>query len=269
MAGEWIPIDCNLAHKPEVLELLDETGEPIEVIVYRLIQLWSWAALNTADGTLRATPKRLAHVAGGDESFWLSVQQVGWIEFSTDCVTIAGWEKRFSKSAKARAMAAKRQDTHRKKVAKTREKQGCNASVTVQRDKCAQQRNGPPSPQDRTRQDKTGEKKLFDTHTARESENEFSAGWATDEWSRFSARWNATDRASPWKPLVAPSSWVEHAASPGWLDRAYQALDHLPSCQWFSSPLAVTRFFVYVDRILAGEFDNAKQQTQQTRENYI
>jgi hypothetical protein len=25
MAGEWIPIDCNLGTKPEVLEVVDET----------------------------------------------------------------------------------------------------------------------------------------------------------------------------------------------------------------------------------------------------
>ena len=42
MAGEWIPIDCNLGTKPEVLELVDVTGEPVEAVVYRLIQLWAW-----------------------------------------------------------------------------------------------------------------------------------------------------------------------------------------------------------------------------------
>ncbi len=31
MAGEWIPIDCNLATKPEVLEVAAATHEPIEV----------------------------------------------------------------------------------------------------------------------------------------------------------------------------------------------------------------------------------------------
>ena len=79
MAGEWIPIDCNLGTKPEVLELVDETGVPVEVAVYRLIQLWSWAAMNTADGTIRATPARVAAVAGGDVAFWLAAERVGWV----------------------------------------------------------------------------------------------------------------------------------------------------------------------------------------------
>ena len=61
---------------------------------------------------------------------------------------------------------------------------------------------------------------------------------------------------------MAPSTWVDLAAAPGWLDRAHEALGRLPSCQWFGDPVAVTRFFEYVDRILAGEFDHAKQDAQ-------
>ena len=115
MAGEWLPIDCNLGTKPEVLELVDETGVPVEVAVYRLIQLWSWAVMNTADGTLRATPARLQAVAGGDEQFWLAVERVGWVSFHDGFVTIEGWEKRFSNAAKARALNARRQDSYRKR----------------------------------------------------------------------------------------------------------------------------------------------------------
>ena len=108
MAGEWIPVDCNLGTKPEVLELVDETGLPIEVVCWRLIQLWSWAALNSSDGTIRATPRRVAAVAGGDEAFWLAVERVGWVSFLNGNLVISGWDKRFSRAAKARAQAALR-----------------------------------------------------------------------------------------------------------------------------------------------------------------
>jgi DNA-cytosine methyltransferase len=52
MAGEWIPIDCNLGTKPEVLEVAAVTHEPIEVVVGRMVRLWSWAWHVTADGTI-------------------------------------------------------------------------------------------------------------------------------------------------------------------------------------------------------------------------
>jgi hypothetical protein len=113
MAGEWIPLDCNLGTKPEVLELVDDTGLPVEAVCWRLIQLWSWAALNSSDGTIRATPRRVAAVAGGDEAFWLAVERVGWVTFLNGTIVIEGWEKRFSQAAKARAMHARRQDSYR------------------------------------------------------------------------------------------------------------------------------------------------------------
>lgn len=97
------------------------------------------------------------------------------------------------------------------------------------------------------------------THTQAADADFRQPGWAADEWQRFVAVWNATERASPWVHLMAPSAWVDHAASPGWIERARAAMERLPRCQWFDTPLAVTRFFEYVDRVLAGEFDNAKQ----------
>jgi hypothetical protein len=139
MAGEWIPIDCNLGTKPEVLELVDETGEPVEVVVYRLIQLWSWAVLNTADGTIRATPRRVAVVAGGDEQFWLAVERAGWVSFLNGTLTIAGWERRFSNAAKARALHARRQDSYRRRPRDGAASQGCD---------------GRPSPEERRGEEK-------------------------------------------------------------------------------------------------------------------
>lgn len=144
MAGEWIPIDCNLGTKPEVLELVDVTGVPVEAVVFRLIQLWSWAAMNTADGVLRATPRRLAALAGGDEQFWLAVERVGWVSFLNDTVAIAGWDRRFSQAAKARAMHAKRQDSYRWRSRDGRPSQGCD---------------GAASPQERRGEDRTEDKK--------------------------------------------------------------------------------------------------------------
>ena len=84
-------------------------------------------------------------------------------------------------------------------------------------------------------------------------------GWAADEWEKFASVWNKTARAVPWNSFSAPSGWVERSCYLDWLGKANEALARLPSCEWFDTPLAVTRFFDYVDRILAGEFDNPKQ----------
>ena len=145
MAGEWIPIDCNLGTKPEVLELVDVTGQPVEVVAWRLIQLWSWAAMNTPDGQIVATPRRLAAVAGGDETFWQAVERVGWISFVGSTMTISGWDRRFSRAAKARATHAQRQDTYRRRSRDGAPSQGGDATV---------------SPQDSTGEDSTRQKDI-------------------------------------------------------------------------------------------------------------
>lgn len=107
----------------------------------------------------------------------------------------------------------------------------------------------------------------INTHTTHTADAEFrQPGWAADEWARFVASWNVTERAARWTPLTAPSGWVDYAASPGWLDRARQAMARLPRCEFFDTPVAVTRFLQYVDRILAGEFDNAKQDGKRRRQ---
>lgn len=121
--------------------------------------------------------------------------------------------------------------------------------------------NPNPSPSPSLR---SGEEKMQNTHTPHargvDVPGQDGGGWALREWVAFVHVWNRTERAVPWTPLTPPNGWVDVAASPGWLDRARAALDHLPRCRWFGNPLAVTRFLSdgYVDRILAGEFDQPK-----------
>ena len=103
------------------------------------------------------------------------------------------------------------------------------------------------------------------THT--HGGNEFRRpGWAAEAWAEFVPIWNATDRAARWEPLIAPSAWVDYAASPGWLDRARLAMERLPQCEFFERPLAITKFFEFVDKILAGEFDHQKHDARKQRQ---
>jgi len=113
MAGEWIPIDCNLGTKPEVLEVAAATHEPIEVVVGRMVRLWSWAWHVTADGTIRVPRSMLAMVAGGDENFWSAVERAGWLASTEDSITIPGWEERFGNAAKRRLLDARSKSVRR------------------------------------------------------------------------------------------------------------------------------------------------------------
>lgn len=242
MAGEWFPVDVNLAEKPEVLELCEITGLDVEVVVFRLFRLWGWFQMHSSNGDARVTLKRFTSVAGGDAEFWKAVTQVGWLEETKTGIRIPKWDERFSNAAKSKKRAAMRQKRHRQ-------------AVTL----VSRSRNAEALP-DKIREDKIREEEKH-THTHTRAENDFperGGGWASEAWESFASRWNSTERARPWTALTAPDGWVDLAGRPGWLEKAGEALDRLPGCNFFEQPLAVTKFFEFVDRILAGEFDHAK-----------
>ena len=137
MAGEWFPVDVNLAEKPEVLEICELTGCEVEVVVYRLFRLWGWMQMHSADGNARVTLERFSKLVGCNAEFWESVSEVGWLELRDGEIGLPGWDERFSGAAKRRKMAAKRVQRHR------------NAPVTQERYESV------TTEHNKTRQDKT------------------------------------------------------------------------------------------------------------------
>jgi hypothetical protein len=244
MAGEWLPVDIGLGQKPEVLELCDLSGQGVEVVVYRLLQLWGWASLNSADGTARATPERLARVCGGDAAFWTAVESVGWLEFDLEAgtATIPGWGRRFSAGAKARA-------THN-----DRQKRWRGANEARERLACAsreEERRGqiPPPPRE-------------DATDGQPEPEPGPPGPATPDaaWEALRDAWNAGRRQDDpqlWRSPAPPDKAAARLQEAGWLDRAVQAVGHLRRCRWFETPVTLPQLCGrgFVDRVLAGQYD--------------
>lgn len=109
MAGDWMQIDCDLPEKAETQRICDLTGEPIEAVLGRLMLFWRWVERHaTSERIDGATCATVARLCAGSAEFWRAVESSGWIRFEEDAVVIPGWKKRFSKSAKRRALAARR-----------------------------------------------------------------------------------------------------------------------------------------------------------------
>jgi hypothetical protein len=251
MAGEWIPIDIALDQKPEVQELIDLTGEPVETVCYRMFKLWSWASLNSEDGTVRATPARLGRTCGGDERFWLAVETVGWLAFDSGAGTasIPGWGRRFSQSAKARALHLDRAGRARQASADAAPKRSKSA-----RDECA------PAQQKRTR-----EEERTDSSSSSSVVVDLEADGAT-----LRAAWNAAARANPSrvKPYgedALPQATIDRLEAPGWLSEALKAIDRLPACRMFTTPVNLAQFsgvkngVTFSRRVIEQQFDNPKE----------
>jgi uncharacterized protein YdaU (DUF1376 family) len=88
-------------------------------------------------------------------------------------------------------------------------------------------------------------------------------GWVHDEWARIVAVWNATERAVPWTLATPPNGFADQAASPGWVESALTAIALLPQCRRFERPVPWTQFVREIDRILAGEFRDPREERRE------
>lgn len=234
MAGEWIQVDCNIASKSEVEELIDLTGADRGEIVGRMVMLWSWAALNCEDGVARMTTGRLCRMFGGDDAFWASVQRVGWLEVGQDGQTVAipGWERRFSKSAKNRACHADRAESAR-------------ASAQKRTDPCATAheavRESAPNRGER------GEREEFPPPPPRV------------DFEILRQAWNKGP-GKPWTPPRPPKHTQDRLLDPEWWPMAVQAIDRLRVAKYFDTPCTLSQFVMpgFVEKILGGTFDAPK-----------
>jgi hypothetical protein len=243
MAGEWIPYDVCLPQKPEVLELVDRTGLPPDQVVGRLLMLWGWAALNSSDGTARMSVRLLGRLCGGDEEFWREVEAVGWLVIDADNGTVAipGWDRRFSKSAKARALHSIRAE-------------GARAGAQERTDACAKA-HGPVrkrAPERRDRGDRNSSSSPGDA--AQGDQGSGPPGWETlrTAWGKGTGR--------PWKLPSPPDKVADRLAEPGWFEKALAAIEALPRCKFFRDPVTLPQLVTpgFVDKVLGGQFDNSR-----------
>jgi hypothetical protein len=98
MAGDYIPFDHDFPEKPEVTALSQDTSVTIAEIMLRFHKLWRQFDRHTPDGFLENIgPKGLAILCGGDESFWLTVADIGWLIFRDDGCQMVGFVERLDR----------------------------------------------------------------------------------------------------------------------------------------------------------------------------
>lgn len=238
MAGEWIPYDVCLPMKPEILEIQDATGEGVDAIVGRLVQLWGWAALNVDGGVFRMTVPRLGRMFGGDATFWTAVQDAGWLEIDGEGGTVAipGWERRFAQAAKTRAL-------HARRASGARERTG----------ECAQA-HAPVRPSAPERGDR-----------GKRNSSSSSAGVAAqpEGWETLREAWNTGAEAGnrrPWRLPTPPEKARDRLAEEGWFAQALEAIARIPRCRYFADPVTMLQLVKpgFVEKVLGGQYDSPK-----------
>jgi len=236
MAGEWIAYDLALPDKPEVQELMDTTGLPVQDVVFNLLRLWGWASMHCADGVARMTLPRLVRTCGADEAFWSAVAGVGWLEIDETAATVAvpGWDRRFSQAAKSRAQHADRSREHEERNPGRKRKP---------------EPSGAYAPDDPAHERRRGDRRDRGEvhHHPREA------------WENFRQAWNA-GKGRNWTPATPPDGWEDRIAEPGWLEVATDAIGRIGECRYFKTPMTLIQFLKpgWAHKVLGGSFDHPK-----------
>ena len=237
MAGEWIAYDLALPQKPEVQELMDTTGLPVQDVVFNLLSLWGWASMHCADGTARMTLPRLVRTCGATEEFWEAVAGVGWLEIDETDATVAvpGWDRRFSQAAKSRAQHADRSREYEERTSRRR-------SVG---------HSGAQAPDDPAHERRRGDKRRI------------SSSSSASAWKEFREAWNA-GKGRKWTPHTPPAGWEDRIAEDGWLALATEAIGRIGGCRYFKTPMTLIQFVKpgWAEKVLGGSFDEPKPETR-------
>lgn len=160
MSGDWIKFEVCTFDKPEVVAIADLLDISEQHVVGCLLWVWSWFDQHTEDGRTRLKTGNACSVTKtfidrrvSVTGFADAMQKVGWLVQHDDGVTIPAFDKHNGKSAKKRALTARR-------VAKSKSKTG-NAEVTQQ-----------ALPREEKRRDKSSNSRGSSNSSARAREGE-------------------------------------------------------------------------------------------------
>jgi len=146
MAGDWIKMRCDLADDPAVVGIAGALDIEEDLVVGKLHRLWAWANRQTEDGnaphvTLSWLDRYISVTGFAD-----AMVNVGWLVVTEGGILIPDFDKHNSKSAKKRAITARRVAKHR--VPK------CNADSVTREEKRREEK----STEDTNKNGKNGKK---------------------------------------------------------------------------------------------------------------
>ena len=119
MAGDWIKIKTSLIDDPAVIGISSALGLDGDLVVGKLIRIWSWANHQTEDGKAVGVGPEWIDNYLRCEGFAQAMEKVGWLKIKNDKITIPKFERHNGSSAKTRANAAKRQAKKRSQPSRT------------------------------------------------------------------------------------------------------------------------------------------------------
>lgn len=113
MAGDWIPMRCDLTDDPAVIGIAADLELTEDHVVGLLHNVWSWASCQTVDGNAPSVTFAFLNRRIGVTGFAESMEKHGWLQHKGVGLTIPKFDRYNSESAKTRAKTRIRVRKHR------------------------------------------------------------------------------------------------------------------------------------------------------------
>jgi hypothetical protein len=110
----WLKFDTATPEKPEVFAITIALGwEDPDLTVGKLLKVWRWFDLHSVDGNASSVTLALLDRLIGVTGLSQAMVDVGWLEVSDNGLTLPNFENHNGKTAKDRALTAKRASNYR------------------------------------------------------------------------------------------------------------------------------------------------------------
>lgn len=128
MAGDWIKVETVTPDKPELVRMAKVLGIDQDAVFGKLFRVWAWADQNiiTPDDDTDDFGNAVSVTSGVSETFLdrltfcpgfaSAMQSVGWVIATEDGIELPNFTRHNGKSAKTRALTAKRVASHKEKT---------------------------------------------------------------------------------------------------------------------------------------------------------
>ena len=115
MAGFWIKVEHELPDKPEVWEISDRLDLDPDAVVGKLLRVWIWFDNQSRNGNAPSVTKKILDRIVGVTGFIDACIEAGWFMEINGRLVMVNFDRHNSKTAKQRALTAKRVQSHRGK----------------------------------------------------------------------------------------------------------------------------------------------------------
>ena len=126
----WIKMRTELSEDPAVVRIAQAVELDVYAVVGRLHRVWSWADTHTADGSIEGVSAEWLDELIQSPGFAAAMIEAGWLKATRRGLQFPRFDRHNGQSAKARALAARRQQ-------QSRSRHGANVTSRGERDKSA------------------------------------------------------------------------------------------------------------------------------------